>query len=52
MSNTPTPMNKVKQILQQYTEGVNKTEIARRTGLPRNTVKSYIRQFIAMDKSV
>ncbi len=45
-------MNKVKEILQQYTDGVNKTEIARRTGLPRNTVKSYIRQFISMDKTL
>lgn len=52
MSNKPTPMNKVKQILQLYAEGVNKMEIARCTGLPRNTVKSYIRQFIAMDKTL
>ena len=52
MSNKPIVMNKVKQILQHYTEGVNKTEIARRTGLPRNTVKSYILQFIAMNKTL
>lgn len=45
-------MNKVKQILKLYTEGVNKTDIARRTGIPRNTVKGYIRQFIAMDKTL
>lgn len=45
-------MNKVKQILQWYTEGVPKLTISQRAGVSRNCVKSYIRQFIAMDKSV
>lgn len=45
-------MNKVKQILQWYTEGVPKLTISQRAGVSRNSVKSYIRQFIAMDKSV
>ena len=45
-------MNKVKQILQLYTEGVPKQTISRRTNVSRNSVKSYIRQFIAMNKSM
>jgi transposase len=45
-------MNKIKQILQWYTEGVGKKTITRKSGVNRNTVKSYIRQFIAMDKSL
>jgi len=45
-------MNKVKQILQWYTEGVPKLKISLKTGVSRNSVKSYIRQFIAMDKSL
>jgi transposase len=45
-------MNKVKQILQWYTDGVPKLQISLRAGVSRNSVKSYIRQFIAMDKSL
>ena len=45
-------MNKVKQILQWYTEGVPKLTISLKAGVSRNSVKSYIRQFIAMDKSM
>ncbi|MCX6234987.1 MAG: hypothetical protein NT175_09755 [Bacteroidetes bacterium] len=45
-------MNKVKQILQWYTEGVPKLKISQKAGVSRNSVKSYIRQFIAMDKSL
>jgi transposase len=52
MSNNLIAMNKVKQILQWYTEGVPKLKISLKTGVSRNSVKSYIRQFIAMDKSL
>jgi len=45
-------MNKVKQILQWYTDGVPKLMISRKAGVSRNSVKSYIRQFIAMDRSL
>lgn len=45
-------MNKVKQILQWYTEGVPKLTISQRAGVSRNSVKSYIRQFIAMDRTL
>lgn len=42
-------MNKVKHILKLYTEGVPKLQISHKTGVARNSVKSYIRQFIAMN---
>jgi transposase len=45
-------MSKAKQILEFYSKGVNKSEIARLTKLPRNTVKSYIRQYIALERPV
>jgi transposase len=52
MPNNLIVMNKVKQILQWYTEGVPKLKISQKAGVSRNSVKSYIRQFIAMDKSL
>jgi len=52
MSNKPIRMTKVKQILQWHSEGVGKKKIALRAGVNRNTVKSYIRQFISMNRPV
>lgn len=45
-------MTKVKQILQWHSEGVGKKKIALRAGVNRNTVRSYIRQFISMNRPV
>ena len=47
-----TIMSKVKQILQAYTDGVSKSMISKKTGVSRNTVKRFIREFIAMDKTL
>ncbi len=44
-------MKKVRLILRMYTEGVSKKTISEKSGCSRNTVKKYIRQFIAMGKS-
>lgn len=44
--------SKVKQILQAYTGGVSKSMISRKTGVSRNTVKRFIREFIAKDRSL
>ncbi|MEI6766359.1 MAG: IS21 family transposase [Bacteroidota bacterium] len=44
-------MSKVRNIIKLYTEGVSKTSIGERTGLPRNSVKKYIRLFLASGKS-
>jgi transposase len=52
MPNNLTNMSKVKQIIQYYTEGVSKSMISKKTNVSRNTVKRFIRQFIAMDKSL
>lgn len=43
-------MSKVKSIIKLYTKGVSKKSIGQRTGLPRNTVKKYIRLFLASGK--
>lgn len=45
-------MSKVRNIIKLYTEGVSKQSIGERIGLPRNTVKKYIRLFLASDKSL
>jgi len=45
-------MSKVRTIIRLYTEGVSKQSIGERTGLPRNSVKKYIRLFLASGKSM
>jgi transposase len=45
-------MSKVRNIIRLYTEGVSKQSIGERTGLPRNSVKKYIRLFLASGKSI
>jgi len=52
MSNKLIKMSKVKNLLRLYTEGVSKTAIAERLSLPRNTVKKYIRLFLASGKTI
>ena len=44
-------MSKVRSIIKLYTEGVSKKSIGERTGLPRNSVKKYIRLFLASGRS-
>lgn len=41
-------MKKVRLIIRLYTEGVSKKTISEKSGCSRNTVKKYIRQFIAL----
>lgn len=45
-------MSKVRQILGMYTQGVSKSSISEKTGLSRNTVKKYIRDFISLGVSI
>src|SRR5665647_3292712 len=52
MSNKLIIMSKVRSIIRLYTEGVSKQSIGERTGLPRNSVKKYIRLFLASGKSL
>ena len=44
-------MSKVKSIIKLYTQGVSKKLISERSSLPRNSVKKYIRLFLASGKS-
>lgn len=44
-------MSKVKSIIKLYTQGVSKKSISERSSLPRNSVKKYIRLFLASGKS-
>lgn len=50
MSNKPISMTKVKQILQWHSEGVSKKKMSLRSGVNRNTVKTYLRQFMSMNR--
>lgn len=52
MSNKLISMSKVRNLLRLYTEGVSKTAISERLSLPRNTVKKYIRLFLASNKDI
>jgi len=45
-------MAKARRILRYYTQGVSKKMISEKTGVTRNTVKKYIRQYIAMGKAI
>jgi transposase len=44
-------MKKVRLIIRLYTEGVSKKTISEKSGCSRNTVKKYIRQFIALGET-
>ena len=44
-------MSKVRNIIRLYTEGVSKSSISVRIGVPRNTVKKYIHLFLASGKN-
>ena len=43
-------MTKIRSILRLYTQGVSKKTISEKAGATRNTVKKYIRQYIAMNR--
>jgi len=42
-------MKKVRLIIRLYTEGVSKNTISEKSGCSHNTVKKYIRQYIALE---
>lgn len=47
MANNPISMIKIRQILRLQSQGCSKLQIAAQTGIARNTLKKYIREFIS-----
>ena len=47
MANNPISMIKIRQILRLHTQGYSKLQIAVQTSISRNTLKKYIKEFIA-----
>jgi len=45
MANNPVSMSKIRQILRLHSQGRSKLLIAKQTGVSRNTLKKYIREF-------
>jgi len=45
MANNPIRMSKIRQILQLHHQGRSKLQIATQTGIARNTLKKYLKQF-------
>ena len=47
MANNPINMIKIRQILRLHSQGCSKLQIAAQTGIARNTLKKYIKEFIS-----
>jgi transposase len=47
MANNPISMIKIRQILRLQSQGLSKLQIAAQTGIARNTLKKYIKEFTA-----
>ena len=45
MANNPISMIKIRQILRLHSQGCSKVQIAARTGISRNTLKKYLKEF-------
>lgn len=52
MSNYLIVMAKVRTIIELYAQGVSKKSICQKTGVSRNTVKKYIRDFISIGRTL
>ena len=49
MANNPISMIKIRQILRLHSQGCSKVQIAARTGISRNTLKKYLKEFTGSD---
>lgn len=47
MANKPISMSRIRQILQLHNQGGSKLQIALQTGIPRNTLETYLRAYAA-----
>lgn len=52
MAGKPRPMSQIKQLLQLHKNGTGVKTIARNLGISKNTVKSYLRKFYDLGKSI
>ena len=44
-------MNKIRQILRLHANGISKLQIAEQTGVARNTIKKYLKEFTSSELS-
>jgi transposase len=51
MANNSINMNKIRQILRLHANGISKLQIAEQTGVARNTIKKYLKEFTASELS-
>jgi DNA invertase Pin-like site-specific DNA recombinase len=47
MANKPITMSKIKHVLQLYFQGRSKLLIVQQTGISRNTIKKYLKEYVA-----
>ena len=52
MANKPISMSKIRQILRLYSQGSSNLAINRLTGISRNTLKKYIRDYKALNLNI
>jgi transposase len=52
MANKPISMSKIRHLLQLHSQGRSKQLISQQTGIARNTVKKYLKQFIGSGLSI
>ncbi len=52
MANKPISMSKIRQILRLYSQGTSNLSIYRLTGISRNTLKKYIRDYQALNLNI
>ena len=49
MANKMINMNKLRQILRHYHQGLSKSQISLQSGLSRNTIKKYLRKYLSLN---
>lgn len=52
MAQKPIRMEQINQILQLHSQGISIREIARRTGISRNSIKKYLKPFLKENSSI
>ena len=52
MANKTISMSKVRNIIKLYSQGIGKKNIAERLSLSKNTVKTYVKKFLKLGRSI